>query len=143
MSETRKIMVYEYVHCPFCGDTQITLTRESFNYKAGFWGALLFQRGMDFIAESWIPVDRRTLEFWLSAFAHVVWRDNDRDVLYAHRRSEIEDVLNRIVADWHAPDCNRLAVDHDVSAKVRAPVRFRARPVRCVRICHLERKIVA
>ncbi len=38
MSEARKIMVYEYPHCPFCGDTHITLTTESFNYKAGFWG---------------------------------------------------------------------------------------------------------
>lgn len=34
------VMVYEYIHCPFCGDTHITLTKESFNYKAGFWGAV-------------------------------------------------------------------------------------------------------
>lgn len=38
MSEARKVMVYEYVHCPFCGETDITLETESFNYKAGFWG---------------------------------------------------------------------------------------------------------
>lgn len=35
-----KVMVYEHIHCPFCGDTHITLTTESFNYKAGFWGAV-------------------------------------------------------------------------------------------------------
>lgn len=40
MREARKVMVYEYVHCPFCGDTYITLKTESFNYKAGFWGAI-------------------------------------------------------------------------------------------------------
>ena len=61
-----------------------------------------------------------------------VWRDDDRDILYPHRRREIEDVFDRVVADGHAPDCNRLAVDHDVSAEIRAPVRFRTRPVRCV-----------
>ena len=38
MSEARKVMVYEYVHCPFCGDTDITLSTETFNFKAGFWG---------------------------------------------------------------------------------------------------------
>ena len=31
MSEARKVMVYEYVHCPFCGDTDITLSTETFN----------------------------------------------------------------------------------------------------------------
>lgn len=38
MSDTQRVMVYEYVHCPFCGETDITLTTETFNYKAGFWG---------------------------------------------------------------------------------------------------------
>jgi len=40
MSEARKIMVYEYTHCPFCGSTDITHTKETYNYKAGFWGLI-------------------------------------------------------------------------------------------------------
>ena len=101
------------------------------------------QRNVDFTAEIGIPLERRAFQFRLAALSHVVWRNDDRDVLYAHRRREIEDVLDSVVADGHAPDCSRLAVDHDVPAEIRAPVSFRARPVRCVRICHLERKIVA
>ena len=38
MKEARRVMVHEIVHCPFCGETEITLRKESFNYKAGFWG---------------------------------------------------------------------------------------------------------
>lgn len=34
------VLVYEDIHCPFCGDTHITLTTETFNFKAGFWGAV-------------------------------------------------------------------------------------------------------
>lgn len=40
MSEARKVMAYEYVHCPFCGSTDITETKEGYNYKAGFWGLI-------------------------------------------------------------------------------------------------------
>lgn len=40
MSGDKKVMVYEYIHCPFCGDGSITQSTESFNYKAGFWGGI-------------------------------------------------------------------------------------------------------
>ena len=40
MKEIRKVQVYDYVHCPFCGEAEITLSEESFNYKAGFWGGI-------------------------------------------------------------------------------------------------------
>ncbi len=40
MSDTQKVMVYEYVHCPFCGETDLMYATETFNYKAGFWGAI-------------------------------------------------------------------------------------------------------
>lgn len=31
--------LYEELHCPFCGSTDINDRVESFNYEAGFWGA--------------------------------------------------------------------------------------------------------
>ena len=30
--------MYELIHCPFCGSTDISERREDFNYKAAFWG---------------------------------------------------------------------------------------------------------
>lgn len=30
--------MYEELHCPFCGSTDIYDSEESFNYKAAFWG---------------------------------------------------------------------------------------------------------
>ena len=33
----------EHIHCPFCGGTNLTLTTESFNYKAGFWGCIFLR----------------------------------------------------------------------------------------------------
>ena len=35
------MMLYEYVHCPFCGSSDVENRREKFNYKAAFW-AILF-----------------------------------------------------------------------------------------------------
>jgi hypothetical protein len=32
--------MYEEIHCPFCGGTNITCSKEGFNFKAAFWGAL-------------------------------------------------------------------------------------------------------
>ena len=32
--------MYEYLHCPFCGSTDLECCKENFNYKAAFWGAL-------------------------------------------------------------------------------------------------------
>ena len=32
--------MYEVLHCPFCGSTDISEREESFNYKAAFWAAL-------------------------------------------------------------------------------------------------------
>ena len=32
--------MYEDLHCPFCGSTDISDRRESFNYEAAFWAAL-------------------------------------------------------------------------------------------------------
>lgn len=40
MSEPRKVQVYEELHCPFCGSTEIIPSKENFNYKAGFWGVI-------------------------------------------------------------------------------------------------------
>ena len=32
--------LYDELHCPFCGSTDIIDWKEEFNYKAAFWGAL-------------------------------------------------------------------------------------------------------
>lgn len=32
--------MYELIHCPFCGSTEIAYWKEHFNYKAAFWGTL-------------------------------------------------------------------------------------------------------
>lgn len=32
--------MYEDLHCPFCGSTDIYDSREFFNYKAAFWGII-------------------------------------------------------------------------------------------------------
>lgn len=32
--------MYEYIHCPFCGSTNIHCSKESFNHRAAFWGAI-------------------------------------------------------------------------------------------------------
>ena len=32
--------MYEDIHCPFCGSTDIFYYGESFNYKAAFWGGI-------------------------------------------------------------------------------------------------------
>jgi len=34
------VEMYELIHCPFCGSTDIEERREGFNYKAAFWGLL-------------------------------------------------------------------------------------------------------
>ncbi len=34
--------MYDELHCPFCGSTNIYDCRESFNYKAAFWGLFFF-----------------------------------------------------------------------------------------------------
>lgn len=38
MEKPKLVMVYEDIHCPFCGSTDVSQTNESFNYKSGFWG---------------------------------------------------------------------------------------------------------
>lgn len=42
MEEPREneYIIYEEVHCPFCGSTDIDGSSESFNFKAAFWGTL-------------------------------------------------------------------------------------------------------
>lgn len=30
--------LYDELHCPYCGSTDIDTSTETFNYKAGFWG---------------------------------------------------------------------------------------------------------
>ena len=45
---------------------------------------------MAFFTEIRIPLERRAFQFRLAAFAHVVWRNDDRDILYPHRRREID-----------------------------------------------------
>lgn len=32
--------MYEELHCPFCGSTDIYTSTETYNYKAGFWGLI-------------------------------------------------------------------------------------------------------
>ena len=32
--------MYEELHCPFCGSTEISVNKETYNYKAGFWGLI-------------------------------------------------------------------------------------------------------
>ncbi len=32
--------MYHYIHCPFCGSENVRKEKESFNYKAAFWGTL-------------------------------------------------------------------------------------------------------
>ena len=32
--------MYEELHCPFCGSTEISVSTETYNYKAGFWGLI-------------------------------------------------------------------------------------------------------
>lgn len=40
MGGTRIVQVYEELHCPFCGSTEIYCEEEDYNYKAGFWGGV-------------------------------------------------------------------------------------------------------
>ena len=32
--------LYEELHCPFCGSTEITTWKEGFNHRAAFWGVI-------------------------------------------------------------------------------------------------------
>jgi len=32
--------MYDELHCPFCGSTDIYDSQESYNYKAAFWGVV-------------------------------------------------------------------------------------------------------
>ncbi len=32
--------LYDELHCPFCGSTDITDWKEDFNHRAAFWGVL-------------------------------------------------------------------------------------------------------
>ena len=34
--------LYDELHCPFCGSTDITDWKESFNHRAAFWGVFFF-----------------------------------------------------------------------------------------------------
>ena len=35
-----RVSMFEHIHCPFCGSVNISGDKESFNYKAAFWGTL-------------------------------------------------------------------------------------------------------
>ena len=99
--------------------------------------------GGDFAEEVGVPCQWRTLQFGIAPFAHVVRRDNNRNVLDADRRGKIEYVLNCIVADRYTSNRHRLAVNQDVTAEIGAAVRLGAFLVRSIRIRDLQRKIVA
>lgn len=38
--------LYDELHCPYCGSTDIYTSTEIFNYKAGFWGGFFLHFGI-------------------------------------------------------------------------------------------------
>ena len=41
--------MYDEIHCPLCGSTEIFEDEERFNYKSGFWGSFIGDIGLGFL----------------------------------------------------------------------------------------------
>ena len=64
--------LYDELHCPFCGSTDITDWKEGFNHRAAFWGVLF-------------------LHFWVYSLAVFVVRERCVDVIAAVMNSRFID----------------------------------------------------